>query len=87
LTEIEIILEKCRSKISWNDRSEIKLYLWLNNRYEINLYYSKLSNLFLIRNNLEEYLKLHEEMDKDILEGCEWKMCSKCGKVFIYNVD
>lgn len=87
LTEIEIILEQCRSKISWNDRSELKLYLWLNNRYEINLYSSKLSDLFLIRDNLEEYLKLHEEMDKDMLEGYEWKMCSKCGKVFIYNVD
>lgn len=87
LTEIEIILEKCRSKISWDDRSELKLYLWLNNRYEMNLYSSKLSDLFLIRDNLEEYLKVHEEMDKDMLEGHDWKMCSKCGKAFIYKVD
>ncbi|OCB00092.1 PIN domain-containing protein [Clostridium beijerinckii] len=87
LTEIEIILKKCRNKISWDNRSELKLYLWLNNRNEMNLYSSKLSDLFLIRDNLEEYLKLHEEMDKDMLEGYDWKLCSKCGKAFIYNVN
>jgi len=76
LAEIEIILEKCRRKISWDDRSELKLYQWLNYRDEINLYSSKLSDLFLIRDNLKEYLKVHEDMDKDMLDGYDWEMCS-----------
>lgn len=87
LLEIETILEKCRSKISWDAKSQSKLYQWLYNRYEINLYSSKLSDLFLIRDNLQEYLKVHKEMDSDILEGHDWKTCCKCGKAFIYEVN
>ncbi|MBU5439855.1 hypothetical protein KQI42_17710 [Tissierella sp. MSJ-40] len=87
LDEIETILLKCRNMISWGDRSESKLYLWLNSRYEINLYSSKLSDLFLIRDNIQEYLKVHEKMDKEILEDYDWKKCSKCEKTFVYQVD
>jgi vacuolar-type H+-ATPase subunit H len=85
LSEIEIILKECRSKISWDDRSELKLYQWLNNRHEIDLYSSKLSDLFQIRDSLQKYLKVHEEMDRDMLEGYDWKICCKCRKVFVYE--
>ena len=69
LGEIENILLKCRDMISWDDKSELRLYRWLNSRAEINLYSSKLSDLFLIRENLQEYLSVHEKMDEEILEG------------------
>lgn len=87
LDEIETILLKCRNMMSWGDRSELKLYLWLNSRYEINLYSSKLSDLFLIRDSLQEYLNVHENMDEEILEGHDWKKCSKCDKTFVYQAD
>jgi hypothetical protein len=73
LKEIENILLRCRNMRSWDDRSESKLYRWLNGRFEINLYSSKLSDLFLIRDSLQEYLRVHEEMDEEIVEGHDWK--------------
>ena len=87
LNEIETILLKCRNMVSWDNRSELKLYQWLNSRSEINLYSSKLSDLFLIRDNLQEYLKVHEKMDEEILEGHDWKKCCKCNKTFVYQVN
>lgn len=87
LDEIENILVKCRNMMSWSDRSELKLYRWLNSRYEINLYSSKLSDLFLIRDSLQEYLNVHEKMDEEMLEGYDWKSCSECDKTFVYQID
>lgn len=61
LDDIKEILEKCSGEESWDDRSELKLYSWIENRSEEEIQISKLSDLILIRNNLERYYKLHLE--------------------------
>lgn len=59
IKDIKEILEKCRGLKSWNDRSELKLYSWIKNRSEEEIEISKLSDLILIKNNLQKYYKIH----------------------------
>lgn len=61
LDDIKKKLEKCRSLQSWDDKSELKLFSWIENRSEEKVEISKLSDLILIRKNLKEYYKLHIE--------------------------
>lgn len=64
LLEINNLLFECRNTKSWDHRSEYKLSCWLEDKSEQELYFSTLSDLIVIRNNLKEYLKIHLEMDK-----------------------
>ncbi len=52
-------LEKCRMLDSWDDRSELKLYQWLECRSENELPLSSISELILISKNVEEYYDIH----------------------------
>ncbi|MCD2500159.1 PIN domain-containing protein [Clostridium sp. NSJ-145] len=61
IDNIKGILEKCRCLESWNDRSESKLYSWMENRTEEEIEISKLSDIILIRRSLEKYYNLHLE--------------------------
>ena len=67
LGEIMDILGKCRQTVSWNDRSELKLYQWLENRNEEQIPSSKLSELFIIKDSLKKYLQVHIEMDSEMV--------------------
>lgn len=64
LLDIQELLARCRERKSWDDRSELKLYQWLENRAESEIPLSKLSDLFLIKDNMQEYLQVHIDMDK-----------------------
>lgn len=61
LDDIKEKLEKCRSLQSWDDKSELRLFSWIENRSEEKVEISKLSDLILIRKNLKEYYNLHIE--------------------------
>jgi hypothetical protein len=63
LIDIQELLAKCREKKSWDNRSELKLYQWLEDRQESEIPLSKLSDLFLIKDNIQEYLQVHIDMD------------------------
>lgn len=63
LDEIMDVLRKCRHTVSWGDRSELKLYQWLDDRDEDQIPSSKLSELFIIKDSLKKYLQVHIEMD------------------------
>lgn len=65
LDDISVLLKKCRGTKSWDDRSELKLYLWLENRTENEIPATKLSDLVLIKDNLQEYLEVHLKMDQE----------------------
>lgn len=59
LSDIKTILSNCRKLDNFNDRSELKLYNWLNGRSEDEFDILKLSELLIIRDNLKEYYQLH----------------------------
>ncbi|MBS5886198.1 hypothetical protein [Clostridium sp.] len=59
LVEIEMILKKSRELKSWDNRSELKLYQWLEERVESELKVSTISDLLKIKTNLEEYYQIH----------------------------
>ena len=65
LLEINNLLSECRKTKSWDHRSEYKLSWWLEDKSEQELYFSTLSELIVISNNLKEYLRIHLEMDKN----------------------
>lgn len=61
INDIYKLLNDCRESKEWSDRSELKLYSWLENREEDYICMSKLSDLILIRENMKRYLKIHLE--------------------------
>lgn len=66
LDEIMKILGECRKTISWDDRSELKLYQWLESRNEDQIPTSRLSELFIIKDSLKKYLQIHIKMDSEM---------------------
>lgn len=52
-------LEKCRELDSWDNRSELKLYQWLENRNENELPLSSISELIVISKNVDRYFDIH----------------------------
>lgn len=64
ISDIYELLGKCRSTAAWDDRSELKLYEWLEGRSEDEIPRSKLSDLMLIRENLSEYYAIHRGMSE-----------------------
>lgn len=59
LSNIKEILSESRLLKHWNDRSETKLYSWLNYHTEEELEVLTLSSLLLIKNNLKDYYEIH----------------------------
>lgn len=62
LTNITNLLKECRELSSWDNRSEIKLYSWLEENEESELIILNLSTLLKIKENLLEYKKIHLDM-------------------------
>ena len=65
LLEINNILRECRNTKSWDDHSEYKLRSWLEGNSEQEIYFLTLSELLIIKKNLQLYLKIHLDMDKN----------------------
>ncbi|MGJ0909420.1 PIN domain-containing protein [Clostridium botulinum] len=61
INDIYKLLNHCRESKKWSNRSEFKLYSWLENREEDYICMLKLSDLILIRENMNRYLKIHLE--------------------------
>lgn len=57
IDNIKGILEKCRCLESCNDRSELKLYSWMENRTEEEIEISKLSDIININFDYLSYKK------------------------------
>lgn len=64
IKEINNILAECRKLESWDDRSELKLYSWLEGREGSYINISKLSDLILISENIKKYLEIHLKDNK-----------------------
>lgn len=62
IKNIKETLSKCRKLKSWDDRSEIKLYSWLEGKREQEFEILKLSELLAINNNLLEYYDIHLQL-------------------------
>lgn len=68
-SDITALLAACRGTNSWDNRSEIKLYSWLGNHTEEQIYEIK-DNVELenIRKSLREYYIIHLEMDEQQMD-------------------
>lgn len=64
LLDIQELFAKCREKKSWDNRSELKLNQRLEDGQESEIPLSNLSDLFLIKDNIQEYLQVHIDMEK-----------------------
>lgn len=58
---IQNLLEQCRQCKSWDDRSELKLFEWIEYIPEDMIPYTSLSNFFKIEINLQRYLYIHKK--------------------------
>lgn len=66
LNDIVALLSACRRTLSWDDRSELKLYQWLNCHSENELSELHKEELLEIRESVRSYLELHFSMDEKI---------------------
>ena len=64
LNDITALLASGRSRLSWDNRSELKLYQWLEEHSEDELPALDEKELKVIRQSLVDYLRVHVEMDK-----------------------
>ncbi|GAA0177169.1 hypothetical protein SH2C18_04450 [Clostridium sediminicola] len=58
IEDIHELLNQCRDTKGWGNKSELKLYSYLESRTEDYISISKLSDLIIIRENLKKYLKI-----------------------------
>lgn len=66
--DITSLLAACRRTKSWDNRSELKLYSWLNEHSEEEVTLENIQELKIIRKNLIEYLQIHLDMDKQLMD-------------------
>lgn len=66
INHIQELLKEIRSMDSWDDRSELKLFQWLENSDERTLNYRSLLELRNILNSLISYWAVHYSMDEDM---------------------
>lgn len=66
IIDIKELLSKSRSLKSWDDRSELKIYRWLNCHREEELEVLTLSELFSIKNSLNDYYEIHLDNKKEV---------------------
>lgn len=65
--DIISLLAACRRTMSWDNRSELKLYSWLEEHSENEISELDINELIVIRKNIIEYLQIHLDMDSDLL--------------------
>lgn len=63
MIDIRNLIEDCRKLKSWDDRSESKLFSWVEGD-ERELHKKTLRDLHRIRNNMIKYWQIHLEMDE-----------------------
>lgn len=68
ICDITSLLSACRRTMSWDNRSELKLYSWLDNHSEEEIVEQDSKELEIIRKSILEYLNLHLDMDEKLLE-------------------
>jgi hypothetical protein len=61
VSDIESLLQQCRSCASWGERGEYKLPSWLEYVEESMIPYTSIPKLKMIKFNLEELLRRHNE--------------------------
>lgn len=71
MCDITALIAACRRLNSWDDRSELKLYSWLNNHFEDDLAELQIDELVSVRQSVLDYFKLHIEMDEELLHATE----------------
>ena len=69
IDEVTSLLRQCRECRSWDDRSELKLYQWLELETPKLIPFASLPKLARIRSNLQTYLEIHREMDRKLESG------------------
>lgn len=65
LVDIKNILSESRLLKHWDNKSELKLYRWLNYHTEEELEVLTLSDLLLIKNTIKDYYKIHLDSNID----------------------
>ncbi|GEM_PF-3037869 len=68
ICDITSLLSACRRTMSWDNRSELKLYSWLDNHSEEEIIKQDEKELEIIRKSILEYLKIHLDMDDKLKE-------------------
>lgn len=69
LCNIQSLLARARNTVSWDNRSELKLFSWLNDHSEKELDELSYEELLDVQGNVIEYLKLHLEMESEQQQG------------------
>lgn len=67
LCDITSLLAACRRMNSWDNRSELKLYSWLEEHSEDELGEEDIQTLEIILKSVIEYLQIHIEMDRQLM--------------------
>lgn len=68
LCDITSLLAACRRTMSWDNRSELKLYSWLDDHSEEEIKEQEIEELENIRRNVIEYLRIHIDMDSELMD-------------------
>ncbi|MFY9609524.1 MAG: hypothetical protein WAU45_13025 [Blastocatellia bacterium] len=63
VSEIAVVLSRCRACNTWDDRSEEKLPSWLDHVPESMIPYTSIPNLLRIRNSVEELHARHKNVE------------------------
>jgi hypothetical protein len=67
--QVHDLFAECRCCKSWGDHSEYKLHQWIEYVDEPMIPYTSLPKLIRIKNSLEQYLEVHQQMDRDGIVG------------------
>jgi hypothetical protein len=67
LCDITSLLAACRRTKSWDNRSELKLYSWLDGHSEDEIVEEDIQELEIIRKSVIEYLQIHIDMDRQLM--------------------
>ncbi len=65
VSDIDSLLLACRACSSWDDRSEYKLGSWIEHVPEQMIPFTSLPNLLKVRENLLQYLEIHQQSNTD----------------------
>lgn len=66
--DITSLLAACRRTKSWDNRSELKLYTWLDGHSEDEIAEEDIPALETIRKSVIEYLQIHIDMDRQLMD-------------------
>jgi hypothetical protein len=68
LCDITSLLSACRRTKSWDNRSELKLYSWLDGHLEDEIGEEDIQVLEIIRKSVIEYLQIHIDIDRQLMD-------------------